>query len=433
MISNIVQPPLPALPSSSSTWADAASFCSISQGIGGSLPSLSYDLGALSMLGGVLDTAAVSPVMKDDLLRAACENFTSETAESIIPMLLNRGASPHSRCDVFGLTALHWCCINGYTQCIVHLLKAGASPEVPDRDGNTAIVLAAQHNRPEAVRLLMRYVLCSDRFSNEEERVKAHRSAGLALIAATRMGHTRTVQELLHGSCPLDIQGGAQQQTALMMAARYRNKRLALAFIKAGAAVNCRCSRAMTALMYDAKCGGGACAQLIAAGANCNDQDSNGWTPLMFATTCGNISAVNSLVTAGADPMLRNNEDASALDLCYLEEPSTRFGIETSNKRQQHREEMKSIISKAVRWHKRRAWLMTRARRMQQQVSHQCAAEAAAPAPDSGSDSTMSRSLCVRPTFDASTGTGSSYSAKVEMWTVDTAPEGLFRHIMSYL
>jgi ankyrin repeat protein len=54
---------------------------------------------------------------------------------------------------------------------------------------------------------------------------------------------------------------------------------------------------------------------LLAAGAAVNEKDSDGWTALMYAARDGRPAIAQLLLTAGADVKVKNSQDKTALTL----------------------------------------------------------------------------------------------------------------------
>lgn len=53
---------------------------------------------------------------------------------------------------------------------------------------------------------------------------------------------------------------------------------------------------------------------MIALGADVNAPDNNGNTPLLWALSNGKLDILRTLINAGADPTLKNNEGKTALE-----------------------------------------------------------------------------------------------------------------------
>ncbi|MEV0727679.1 ankyrin repeat domain-containing protein [Polymorphospora sp. NPDC050346] len=114
------------------------------------------------------------------------------------------------------------------TRTVARLLRAGADPDAPDRDGTTPLYVAAVQNSGEAVRLLLTAGAAPDLESG-------HGDQGTPLCAAASWGHVDVVRELLahgadpdrredHGTgrSPLDwaVRGGHTEVADLLLVAR---------------------------------------------------------------------------------------------------------------------------------------------------------------------------------------------------------------------
>lgn len=163
--------------------------------------------------------------------------------------------------DEFQNTPLHIATLPGRTACLPHLLRAGAKPNITNKEGITPLMLATLMGNAEAVNVLL--------------------NAG----ASTEMADDKN-------------------NTPLMHAVRLRYTACVRTLLKAGAKVNHRNHRRDTALHKSA--GNADIMQLlIAAGAKLNAEDQNGMTPLAECAhsfdTEKNRACVRLLIAAGAD------------------------------------------------------------------------------------------------------------------------------------
>ena len=124
------------------------------------------------------------------------------------------------------------------------------------------------------------------------------------------------VCELLLAWPGLNIdQRNAQDETPLMFAALRGNLPIAQALIDRDADVN---KTGWTPLHYAATNGHLEVIQLLLDHHAYIDAESpNGSTPLMMAALYGSSSAVKLLLEAGADPLLKNQQQLSALDFAH--------------------------------------------------------------------------------------------------------------------
>ena len=84
---------------------------------------------------------------------------THEAAESgdeaLLAQLLAAGTAPDERTLELQVTALHIAARHGHTALMAKLLAAGADPNSVDTQGWTALHVACQRDRSEAVRVLL--------------------------------------------------------------------------------------------------------------------------------------------------------------------------------------------------------------------------------------------------------------------------------------
>jgi ankyrin repeat protein len=103
--------------------------------------------------------------------------------------LLDHGARVHDH-DAHGQAALHWASYKGSVGVVRLLLERGADPTIP-LDHPTALVVAATHNRPDVVRLLLTH-------PHAARAINAVRSDGTtALWRACRNGKAGVARDLL--------------------------------------------------------------------------------------------------------------------------------------------------------------------------------------------------------------------------------------------
>jgi ankyrin repeat protein len=166
----------------------------------------------------------------------------------------------------------------GEAEEVRRLLDGGASPDVPDEDGTTALYQAAVQGNADIVRVL----LASGADPNGESKGD---SQGLPLCAAACWGHTEAVIALLDsGADPdrqEDVEGSAM--TALHWAAANEH----LAVVKA----------------------------LLGRGADPGIAGSTGRTALHHAAGRGAAAVVRTLLASGADPASADGQGRRPVDL----------------------------------------------------------------------------------------------------------------------
>ena len=139
-----------------------------------------------------------------------------------------------------------------------------------------------------------------------------------ALVFAVRSGAPKTVAYLLkQPSIQIDATNMADE-TALMLAANANDLASANLLIEAGASVN---RPNWTPLHYAASKGHTAMMRLLIENDAYVDAESpNGTTPLMMAAYYASPNAVKLMLEEGADPLLRNQDGQTALDMALVKD-----------------------------------------------------------------------------------------------------------------
>ena len=139
-----------------------------------------------------------------------------------------------------------------------------------------------------------------------------------ALVFAVRSGAPKTVAYLLkQPSIQIDSTNMADE-TALMLAANANDLASANLLIEAGASVN---RPKWTPLHYAASKGHTAMMRLLIENDAYVDAESpNGTTPLMMAAYYSSPNAVKLMLEEGADPLLKNQDGQTALDMALVKD-----------------------------------------------------------------------------------------------------------------
>ncbi|KAF3835810.1 hypothetical protein F7725_028368 [Dissostichus mawsoni] len=145
----------------------------------------------------------------------------------VTELLLENGANPNTTGQQYSVYPIIWAAGRGHADIVKVLLETGAkvncsdkrNPNVnmTDKDGNTALMIAAKEGFTEIVQDLLdagTYVNIPDR------------SGDTVLIGAVRGGHVEIVRALLHKYADIDIRG-QRGDTPLHIAIRGRSRRLA--------------------------------------------------------------------------------------------------------------------------------------------------------------------------------------------------------------
>ncbi|CAM9681159.1 unnamed protein product [Scytosiphon promiscuus] len=190
-----------------------------------------------------------------------------------------------------------------------------------DSSGESALMIAAQHGREEAVRWL---ALAGARTEDTD------RALGTtALMFACIGGHHLAVRELLAAGAAADVRFDSDDNkvTPLMFAVQYcgvarlRKKEpwakfgaTILELLRGGATVDLKDKRGRTALTFAAELGHPEVTSwLLKAGADVEATDENGTSPLMFACRGGHALVFPLLLEAGADPVAATSKGSTPL------------------------------------------------------------------------------------------------------------------------
>lgn len=160
------------------------------------------------------------------------------------------------------------------------LVEKGASLELQDQDGNTALHVACQHGQTECATEMTRDVSSSKLVPVLE--TQNWRGLACLHLAALNKQH-QILKLLMKKGANLNIQEGTSGKTALHLAVELHD---------------------LTSVKL-----------LLGRGANVDAAMFNGCTPLHLAVGRQDAAIANLLCQSGADTMLRNMEDETALDL----------------------------------------------------------------------------------------------------------------------
>jgi ankyrin repeat protein len=134
------------------------------------------------------------------------------------------------------------------------------------------------------------------------------------LFAATAEGDVRVVRSALAGGIAVDARDDAARNTPLVLAAMKGHRALAIALLRAGAAVNAKNDFGQTALYFAAHEGDAVLVRaLLRRGARVNAREHTGLTPLFVAVLQGRTTTVKVLLARGADPNAKRNDGSTPI------------------------------------------------------------------------------------------------------------------------
>ncbi|XP_071890603.1 protein phosphatase 1 regulatory subunit 16A [Anas platyrhynchos] len=231
------------------------------------------------------------------LLEAAARSDLEEVRQ-----LLSSGASP-DLCNEDGLTALHQCCIDDLGDMVTLLLEAGAGVNARDAELWTPLHAAATCGHRHLVELLV--------------------ARGANLLAVTSDGDMP--YDLCEDEATLDCLETAMAEQGITQErieeARGAPERALVADVRAllaaGADLDAPGTRGATLLHIAAANGYLEAAELLLRHeASTSARDEDGWQPLHAAACWGQIPLVELLVAHGADLGGKSAMDETPLDVC---------------------------------------------------------------------------------------------------------------------
>jgi len=264
---------------------------------------------------------------KDLNTRDMCEGHTPliwaillNRSPQIVKLLLDAGADVNAEDYSFGMTPLGLAILNRNYETIDLLLKAGAKPSL-DYVALTSTPLreAISIRNAKLVKLLLEKGADANELSSEGYTVP--------LCTAVETEDLEIVRILLDAGADVNMKIKAKAGTPFVVAVSESNLEIVKLLLDAGADVNVKGYFGWTPLMWAVRYNPNSEVTkiLIDAGADVNAKDDNGWTPLMWAARAGREKAIKLLLSAGADPLITNNEGKRAID--YTEEGTENYNL----------------------------------------------------------------------------------------------------------
>ncbi|CAE7027929.1 ANKRD50 [Symbiodinium sp. KB8] len=246
----------------------------------------------------LLPFVEVSPSQADNLAAAAWRGSTAEV-ESMLQLPVDPDLTNKD-----GRTALMMASRGGHVDIVCLLLEAGASKDVKDIDWHTALMASSTTGHAEIVRLLL---------ESSAEKDLADKEGCTALMRASGEGHVECLRLLLEAGADKDASDGSGR-TALMRASRSGYVDMVHLLLEAGADKDLTDKLGNTALMMSSGAGRIEIVRLLLeAAANKDAANCNGHTAFMMASTAGHVEIVRLLLKAGTDKDAANTTGYTAL------------------------------------------------------------------------------------------------------------------------
>ena len=201
-----------------------------------------------------------------------------------------------------GNTALMVACLAAKTECITALAKAGADPEIKNRDGYTALVIAADINNTDDIKALKENTTTNTKLTQN--------NLGISLIRAVGANSTDCVNALLEAGANPNFQNKSGT-TALFMAIKEGHIELIEVLRKAGANLNLKTKGGHTALTAAAQIGSVDCLKAIIKIFELRSHHLG--CALITASKVNNTGCISLLLEAGVNPNFQNEFDTTAL------------------------------------------------------------------------------------------------------------------------
>lgn len=235
-------------------------------------------------------------------LLLAVKNFSS----SVVKICLEKDANVNDQ-NKFGHTPLIQAILEGkygILDKVIMLTDAGAAVNIQQRDGNTAIMLAALKNQPTVINHLLDITPTVD--------INLANNNGTTLLAiAAKQYDCELVTRILNLDANVhyaDIAG----YTPLLRAALSGNEDVISILISRGANPNAQSKTGWTALMHATDLRNLASIQLLAVRSNVNIRNDDGKSALFFATYCPKLMTL--LIEEGADVNIRDKYSRTVAD-----------------------------------------------------------------------------------------------------------------------
>jgi ankyrin repeat protein len=228
----------------------------------------------------------------------------------VVQLLVNHGADIHCT-DKDGWTALHWACSGGNLTVTLALLEHGANVNSQAMDSWTPLHLALSVKNTAVVQAIL----------DHQPDIDIQDCNGLtAVMIAAEWGSSLIMKQLIvEHNANLNLQNNLGD-TAVIIATLTNGAAVLRCLVEAGADVNIQNEEDLTALMIAAKNGRTDIADILLSG-NCDvdiQETVTGWSAIFFAAKDGNTALANLLLKAGANVLLKDKNDVTAVDIASI-------------------------------------------------------------------------------------------------------------------
>lgn len=199
-----------------------------------------------------------------------------------------------------GDTALTAAAENGLVDVVTALIEAGASLDVQDKDGRSALMIASTRNYKKDYKQIVHLLLEHGADTNLQDK---RGLTALFSVCGIAYNDIDIVRLLLKHGATIDIQNN-EGKSALMNASRDDLLDTVKLLLKRGANIDLRDNKGYTALIHATESGNRMIVRyLIKKGANLDVQDTGqfGRTALIMATARANLETVDLLLKHGAN------------------------------------------------------------------------------------------------------------------------------------
>lgn len=255
---------------------------------------------------------------RKDGVTALMEAARNGLTESV-KLLLARGADINAR-EHDGSSALMNAASDGKADTFRWLLDHGADVSIRDRQGRTILMNAIPGLLPFETELKDESVSVVRMLLDRKVEINAtSRDGDTALIRAAESGSAETVRQLLERGANIHVRN-KRGETPLLGAAMSVKAETIRLLLEHGAEVNVRGKDGWTPLMQAAfwfrfanEQSNDSIRLLAEHGADVHVQDKNGVTPLMWLVQAGKAESAAALLKHGADPNARDKDGWSVL------------------------------------------------------------------------------------------------------------------------